>query len=483
MDCCTTGKNDGAGGGPRDAETYDFVVIGGGSAGFAAALRARESDWKVALVNRGTIGGTCVNIGCVPSKALIRAAEAIHAAGSHSFDGISASARLVDFRAVMAQKDALVGGLREAKYADLVAGDPGIVRIDGDARFVSPSEVDVNGRRIHASHFLVATGARPSLPDIPGLADSGYLTSTSALELKALPSSMIVLGGGYVGLELAQMFARFGTSVTILQRSGHLLSDEDADLGEALQGFLADEGAEVHTAVDVRSVERSADGVTVATVVGGRERQFTAEALLCATGRRANTEGLNLEAAGAAVDARGLLMVDDSLCAAPGIHGAGDVIGNPAFVYTAAYEGQLAASNAINGVATTRDYSALPWVVFTDPQIAGVGLGERQAAAAGIEVDVARLDLTNVPRALAARDTRGYVKLLRRAGTDELVGARIVAPEGGEQIAVAALAIRHGIGVRAIARGFTAYLTQAEALKLAAQAFDKDVSKLSCCAA
>lgn len=463
---------------------YDLLILGGGSAGFAAAIQAHELGKTVLMVNAGAIGGTCVNVGCVPSKTLIRAAEALHKGGHHAFAGIRSEAALVDFEAVIRQKGELVSQLRQAKYADVLDAYDRVDLIEGEARLESSKRVRVGGLVYEALRILVATGSRPWLPDIPGLAESDPLDSTSAFELTRLPKSMIVLGGRYIALEIAQMFARLGTKVTVLQRSERILPAEDADLTEALTGYLREEGLRIETSVRVREVRREDSGVVVRVLVGDAEREFSAERILCATGRRSNTEHLGLEEIGVRLSDQGDIQVDGHLQTSQiGIFAAGDVIGEPAFVYTAAYEGRLAATNALSPELRERDYRALPWVIFTDPQVAGVGLNEQEAARAGIEVDVARLDLKSVPRALVARDTRGFIKLIRRKGSDELIGARILAQEGGEQIMETALAIRHGIGVSDLASAFHPYLTQAEGIKLCAQTFGKDVAKLSCCSA
>jgi mercuric reductase len=469
----------------------DLIIVGGGSAGFAAAIRGHKLDARVIMVNAGVIGGTCVNVGCIPSKTLIRAAEAHYRAILSRFAGIETTARVSDFGAVIGQKDALVAQLRQAKYVEVLRAYDRVKLIEGQARLESPSSVRVNGELYEGTSIKVATGARPWLPDIPGLAGSGPLDSTSAFELKCLPESMIVLGGRYIALEIAQMFARFGTRVTVLQRSERILPTEDPDLTDALTGYLRGEGLRIETSVRLRDVTRNGAKVVVRARVGDEDEDenkiFEAEQILCATGRRANTENLGLEEIGVRLSENGDILVDDTLqTSRPGVFAAGDVIGEPAFVYTAAYEGRLAAANALNTLPPDirkRDYRVLPWVIFSDPQVAGVGLNELEAAGAGLEVDVATLDLSNVPRALVARDTRGFVKLIRRRGSDELVGARILAPEGGEQIMEAALAIRHGIGVSELAAAFHPYLTQAEGIKLCAQTFGKDVTKLSCCSA
>lgn len=465
----------------RDA---DMIIVGGGSAGFAAAIRGHELGAKVIMVNAGVIGGTCVNVGCVPSKTLIRAAEAVHRASHIRFAGIESSSRVSDFSAIIRQKDELVGSLRQAKYIDILAAYENIRLVEGRAAFVSPDTIQVDGRTLHAPRIIVTTGSRPWIPPIPGLREAEPITSTTAFALDHLPESVIVLGGRYIALECAQMLTRLGSRVTILQRSDHLLPDEDEDLTDALAGYLREDGIGVETSVRVERISRDNGHVIVHARVGGEERRFSAERILCATGRRPITADMGLEAVGIGLGDDGRIVVDDHLqTATAGVFAAGDVIGEPAFVYTAAYDGRLAAENALDGESRKRDYAALPWVIFTDPQVAGVGMNEKEALRAGVEVDMAKLDLADVPRALAARDTRGFIKLVKERGGDRLLGARILAPEGGEQIMEAAVTIRFGLGVSEIAAMFHPYLTQAEGIKLCAQTFAKDVKKLSCCSA
>ena len=467
-----------------EGDDFDLIVIGSGGAAFGAALRASELGAKVAMVERGMLGGTCVNIGCVPSKTLIRAAESVHRANHPRFAGISAHGRVDDFRGLMAEKRALIEDLRQAKYANVLEGTEGVTLLEGHARFTGAGRLSVGSRELRAPRFIVATGMRPHVADMPGLSESGSLTSTDALALDTLPTSMIVLGGRYVALELAQAFARFGTQVTIVQRSEHLLPTEDDDVTEELERLLVAEGIRVLTGAHVLRVSRDSSERVVELDVRGEKVRISAEQLLAATGRRPNTDDLGLDAIGARLRSDGTLLVEETLeTTAPGVFAAGDVIGDPAFVYTAAYEGRLAADNALGTSRQRRDYAALPAVVFTDPQLATVGLNEKQARERGIAVDVAKLPMSYVPRALAARDTRGFVKLLRARGEDRLVGATILAPEAGDLIMEPALAIRHGIPVSELAQAFHPYLTGAEAIKLAAQTFDKDVAKLSCCAA
>lgn len=476
--CCSA-----PGASSRDGEAH-LIVVGGGSAAFAAAIRATELGAKATIINdRLPIGGTCVNVGCVPSKTLIRAAEAHHRAGRHAFAGIESSSRVADFGAVIRQKHELVAQLRQAKYLDVVGPLSGVCLVEGRARLVAPDAVEVNGERITGDRILIATGVAPFVPPIPGLEEAGYLTNESLFDLEELPESLIVLGGRYVALECAQMMARFGSRVTILQRSDRILPTESPDITDALTGYFREEGIEVVTGVKARSVRREGGRAVVEAEVDGQSRKFEATHILAATGRRPNTAGMGLEDAGVELVDRGFVVVDESLrTSVPGVYAAGDVIGDPEFVYTAAYEGSLAAENAITNGDRSRDYTALPWVVFTDPQVAGVGLDERQAREQGIDFEASTLPLSHVARSLAARDTRGFIKLIRDRATDRLVGGRILAPEGSELLMEIALAIRFGITVEQIRSSFHPYLTLGEGVKLAAIAFGKDVAALSCCA-
>jgi mercuric reductase len=461
-----------------------LLIIGGGSAAFAAALRASELGARATIINSGLpIGGTCVNVGCVPSKTLIRAAEAHHRASHHHFAGIRGTSRVEDFAAIIAAKRALVAELREAKYVDVVKAREGVHVIAGRARLRSATSVEVDGRELRGDRVLVATGAAPALPTIAGLADVPYLTNESAFELDVLPASLLVLGGRYIALETAQMFARLGSRVTVLQRSARILPTESPEITEALAGFLSGEGIEIVTDVTAQEVRRVGERVQIRARVRGRAETFEGSRLLVATGREPNTRDLGLEAVGVQLDRGGFVVVDETLeSTARGVYAAGDVVGEPMYVYTAAYEGSLAAENALTGLARARDYTALPWVIFTDPQIAGVGLDERQATAQGFAAQATTLPLSAVPRAIAARDTRGFITLTRDRTTDRLLGARILAPEGAELLMEVALAIKYGIPARELATAFHPYLTLGEGVKLAALAFEKDVSRLSCCA-
>lgn len=476
-DCCATSN-------PKNGnDRYDLVVVGAGSAGFSAAITAAEQGAQVALIGHGTIGGTCVNVGCVPSKTLIRATEAVHHANiaSARFSGIESQARVVSWSAQVAQKDALVEGLRQAKYANLLPAYNNVVYHEGRARFVEGG-VEAGAKRFASDRIIIATGARPAVPAIRGIADVSPLDSTTALDLTELPRSMIVLGGGYIGAELAQTFARAGVEVTLVFRS-RLLPEAEPEIGAALAGYLADEGVAIVGGLAYDSVRKTESGVALKVLREGHPQTITAERILVATGRTPNTEGLGLAQAGIGQTSGGAIVVDDRMrTSKAGVYAVGDVTGKDQFVYMAAYGAKLAAKNALNGNSLRYDNSAMPAVVFTDPQVASVGFTEAQARAAGHDVRISVLSLDHVPRALAARDTRGLIKLVADRASRKLLGAHILAPEGADSIQTAALAIRCGLTIDDLAETIFPYLTTVEGLKLAAQTFDKDVKMLSCCA-
>lgn len=471
-DCCT----------PHYDAKYDLAVIGAGSAGFSAAIAAAEQGARVALLGRGAIGGTCVNIGCLPSKTLIRAAETMYQtrAGAR-FAGVRVDARLDEWSALVRQKDELVAGLQKSKYLDLLPAYSAIDYVEGQAR-VAEGGVIVNGNFIKSDRIVIATGARPSLPSIPGIDEIDYLTSTTALALGALPKSMLVIGGGYIGAELAQMFARMGVKITIVCRSS-LLPTAEPEIGKALSDVFHGEGIDLHRGVAYQCVTQTKALVSLALRIGGCATTLTAERLLVATGRTPNVKGLGLGKAGVELTPKGGIYVDDRMRTSQrGVYAAGDVTGQDQFVYMAAHGAKIAAKNALNGDSLRYDHAAMPTVVFTDPQAASVGMTEAKAHAAGHRALISVLPLSAVPRAVAARDTRGLIKLVADEGTRRLLGAHILAPEGADSIQTAALAIRQGLTIDDLADTIFPYLTTVEGLKLAALAFAKDITKLSCCA-
>ncbi len=461
---------------------YDLIVLGAGSAGFSAAITAADAGSRVVLIGHGTIGGTCVNVGCVPSKFMIRAAETQACAQTASrFPGIRAEASVTDWPALVQAKRDLVGELRQKKYIDILPQYDGITYIEGAAR-LEGSGVLVADALFVAPRILIATGGRPAIPDIPGLEDVDTLDSTSLLELDDLPESLIVLGGGYIGVELAQVMARLGVRVTIVCRS-RLLPRVEPEVSEALTEAFTDEGILVVRGIAYDSCRRDETGVTLRLSRDGKPFDLSAQKLVLTTGRVPNTEGMGLKEAGIDLNAHGAIIVDDDMrTSKPGVYGAGDVTDRDQFVYMAAYGAKVAVNNALALERMHYDNSTMPWVVFSDPQVAGVGLSEAEARAAGHEVKTSVLGLENVPRALAAMDTRGLIKLVADTGTDRLLGGQIIAPEGSDTVQTLVMALKFGMTTKALGETIFPYLTTVEGLKLAAQTFDKDVARLSCCA-
>jgi len=460
-----------------------IAVIGSGGAAMACALKAVERGARVTLIERGTLGGTCVNIGCVPSKILIRAAHIAHRRRESPFDaGITANPPAIDRAALLVQQQWRVDELRRAKYEGILESAPAITVLHGEARFHDARSLVVkrpggDERVVTFDRCLIATGASATLPPIPGLADTPYWTSTEALASEAIPARLVVLGSSVVALELAQAFARLGSQVTLLAR-GTLLSGEDPAIGEAITAAFRTEGVAVLEHTQASRVAHAAGEFVLATAQG----ELRADRLLLATGRAPNTRGLNLDAAGVAVDAQGAIAIDPGMHTnAPNIYAAGDCTDQPQFVYVAAAAGTRAAINMTGGEAAL-DLTAMPAVVFTDPQVATVGVTEAEAKQNGLETESRTLTLDNVPRALANFNTRGFIKLVAEAESGRLLGVQAVAPEAGELIQTAALAIRNRMTVQELADQLFPYLTMVEGLKLAAQTFSKDVTKLSCCA-
>lgn len=460
------------------------AIIGSGGAAFAAAIRAAEEGAQVTMIERGTTGGTCVNVGCVPSKIMIRSAHIAHLRQESPFDaGLPPAPSLwVDRAALLKQQQDRVVELRHTKYERIVQTNPNVNLTSGTASFLDAQTLCVVGedgaeQNIGFDRAFIATGASPIIPPVPGLAGTPYWTSVEALAADSVPPRLTVIGSSAVAVELAQAYARLGSRVTILARRT-LLAHEDPEIGVAMSKVFADEGIRI---LERTQAERVAfqHGEFVLSASAGEVRS---EKLLVATGRAANTASLNAHAAGVELDERSSVVVDEHLRTSnPNIYAGGDCTSQPQFVYVAAAAGTRAAINMMGGDAAL-DLIAMPAVIFTDPQIATVGLTEAQARQAGVETDSRTLTLDNLPRALVNFDTRGFIKLVAEAGSGRLLGAQIVAAQGGEVVQAAALAIRNRMTVRDLGDQLFPYLTMVEGLKLCAQTFFKDVKQLSCCA-
>jgi len=453
----------------------DLVVVGSGGAAMAAAIEARKRGARAILVERGTLGGTCVNRGCVPSKALLAAAAARQAALDHRFRGVPTRGEAVDVPLLVDDKDELITWLRQAKYAD-VAAAWGFEVLAGEARFLDAGTLQVDGRPMRARCYVVATGAQPRVAGIAGIEAVDYLTSTTAMELRQLPESLVVIGAGYVGMEQAQLFAHLGSRVTLV---GRLAPYTEPELAEVMRRVFAEDGI---TVVEGRAVAaEETDGVVAVTTASGA--RIEGQRVLVATGRRPDTEAMGLRAGGIATDERGFVAVDaHQRTSNPRVFAAGDVVGTPQFVYVAAASGRVAAANALDPDAKrTVDYTGLPAVTFTRPQVASAGMTEADAVAAGYSCACRVLALSDVPRALVNRDTRGAVKLVADADSGLVLGVHAAAEGAGEMMLAATYAIKSRMTVDDLADTWAPYLTMAESLRLTAGLFRGELPT-SCCA-
>lgn len=452
---------------------FDLAVIGTGGAAMSAAIHARLEGASVVAIERGTLGGTCVNVGCVPSKTLLAAAHTRHAALANPFPGAPTSAGTVDLGALVRQKDDLVGMLRQTKYADIAAAY-GFDILPGAATFTDPATLLIDERPVRARSYLVAIGAEPHVPAIPGLEHVDYLTSTTAMELTELPASLVVIGGGFVGLEQAQLFARLGVAVTII---GRLAPHAEPELSSELRKAFLSEGITV--VGDRAATIIQDDGVVrVRTRTG---KAVTGERVLIATGRTPRANGLDLAAAGVATDDRGFIIVDEQQRTTnPVVFAAGDVTDVPQYVYVAAMAGKIAARNAL-GHHEQVDYTGLPSVLFTAPQLGSAGITEAEAIAAGYRCACRYLRLSDVPRAITNHNTRGGIKIVADADTGKVLGVHVLAETAGEMMLAATYAIKAGFTVTQLADTWAPYLTMAEGIRLTANLFRNELPT-SCCA-
>ncbi len=462
---------------------FDLVILGSGSAAFGAALKASEHDAKVAMVEKGTIGGTCVNVGCVPSKNLLRAGELRYYDSNRDFPGIRPGRTTLEFRKVIEQKDQIVRGLRKEKYSDVLRSLPSAKLFHGKARFVSKTRVKVDGINVDGRKFIVATGSSPRILPIPGIDKVDYLTNVEALSLRDKPDSMVILGGRALGLEFAQMYAHMGTKVTVLQRSERIIPEEEPEISDALRQYLEEEGIKIKTGVQVKRVyEKNAEKVVVAAA-NGREFETRGDELLMATGREPNTRELGLDAVGVRLREDGAVKVNREMhTTARHVWAAGDVIGEPMLETIAAKEGATAAQNALGGTHKKIDFLPVPRAVFTSPQVASVGLTDREANENGYKCACRTVEMSKVPKAITIRETRGLVKMVAENGTGRILGVHILGDNAADIIHEGVLAVKHRLTVDDIIDTVHVFPTMAESIKLAAMSFRKDLEKLSCCA-
>jgi mercuric reductase len=468
-------------------DEHELVIIGQGSAAFAAAIKADGLNVSTALIGtnetEGTLlGGTCVNVGCVPSKNLLTVGVTYHESSREQFGAIRYGRTRLDFEKAIAEKDALVAKFRKEKYSDVLKGLQNVECLSGEGKFISRTEVKVGRRTIRGRKFLIATGARASVPKTEGIGTVDYLTNEEALSLRKLPRSLIVVGGRALGLEFAQMYSHFGSKVTLLQRSDRILPNHEPEISTALRHYLEEEGMRIRTGVELKSVSQSDRMKIVDTTINGVTKRFEAEQILFATGRTPNTNRLNGEAAGVILDEEGFVKVNDEMrTSAPHVWAAGDVIGEPMLETTAAKEGSIAVNNAFSESKKRINFNEVPNAVFTYPEVASVGLTDSEANGQGIRCACGVLPLDLVPKAHIVGDTRGLVKLVAEGKTKRIVGVHILAPHAADLIHEGVLAVKYKMTVDDIIDTVHVFPTFSESIKLAAQSFYQDVGKLSCC--
>jgi len=471
------------------AETWDIAILGKGAAAFAAAIKASEKSsgkTRIIMVGTGPIGGTCVNVGCVPSKYLLEASHRLYYSARAVFPGVGVVSPPLDFARLMEGVHTLVGNMRREKYEKVLRYYPNVEVVDGRAQFESPTTVRVLGggdeKLISAKNFIVATGSRPTAPPIEGLEQTGYITSDSVWSLERRPGSLAVIGGGAIGLELGQAFRHLGSEVTVLEAMPRIVPQAEPEVSETLQDVLEDEGIKFQLKVRIARVYKK-DGMKAIEVVTAQgKKEVVVDEILVATGRAPNTGTLSLEKAGVKTDERGFIQVDKGMRTSnPNIYAAGDCVSKRLMLETlAAREGVVAATNILGG-SDEVDYSTTPWAVFTNPQVASVGYTEDEVMSKMNACACRIVSLDRVAKAGILGSEQGLIKLVLDPYTYKVVGVHALTPNATEYIVEGALAIKYGLTYNDLINTTHVFPTLAEGVKLAAQSFIRPVDRMSCC--
>ncbi len=447
---------------------FDLIVIGSGSAGSNVMNRATGKGLKVAMVEKGNLGGSCINVGCIPSKALIQSARAFKQVKSAGRFGVITEAPGIDWPAAVRRKDRIVNKMRAGGYNSLT-DNKNVTLFESEASFASPQEVLVSGEKLSSERIVIAAGARPSIPSLSGLDDVDYLTSTTIMELQELPKSLIIIGGGLIALEFSQLFARLGVDVTIVQRNRQLAPQLDQDIADEISSVLDNEKVRIITGAGVSKVGREGDLIFVEAQKDSKMIRYSAEKLLIATGRAPNSDLLNLEQAGIKTDQRGFIIVDDNFkTSADGVWAIGDIIGGLMFTHKAWHDGYLLANHLIDGKAISPADRLIPFAVFTEPEIAGVGLNEAQAREAGYNYKLKRYPFGTHGRNIVDDKLEGFIKFIYESGDEKLLGAQLIGPEAGELIHELIAAIYFGAKLSDLQNMIHIHPTLAEAINSAA---------------
>ncbi len=459
---------------PEPVGRYNLVVIGAGTAGLVSAAGAAGLGAKVALIERHLMGGDCLNVGCVPSKGVIRASRALFEGQNSSRFGVVGGDHLdFDFSAAMERMRRLRADISHHDSARRFRDELGVDVFIGQGRFAGVDRIEVNGKNLVFERAAVCTGARASAPPIPGLAEAGYLTNETLFALTHLPERLVVIGGGPIGCEMAQAFARFGSQVSLIQHGPHILSREDADAAELLHTVFIREGIALHLGTKILKVETSGQEKRLYLEQDGRASEVRADAILVAVGRAANIEGLELERAGILHDKDGVQVNDRLQTANPRVYAAGDICSSFKFTHTADAQARILIANALFKGRQKVSGLTVPWCTYTDPEIAHVGMYERDAQNKNIDVTTLTVSLADVDRAVLDGESEGFARVHLRKGTDKILGATIVARHAGEIINELSLAITNGLGLAAIGKTIHPYPTQAEVIKKLADAYNR----------
>jgi len=465
-------------------KTFDLIIIGGGAGAFAAAIRANELKTKTAVINTGLpLGGTCVNVGCVPSKTLLWAGEILHTAKHHDIPGIDLEVKNFNFQKVIEDELALVERLRVEKYEKVLRHLGHVALIEDRAVFISPNEIEVNGEKLSADKFIIAVGSTANVPPVEGIEKVGFVTHIEALKLKKQPRELVVVGAGPLGLEFAQMYSRFDTKVTILEYGSSIFGHGEPELISKLSEILIKEGIAIHTNAKVTKVRRENEKKILSFEVGGKSSKISADEILLAAGKTPNTKELGLEKAGVGIDKGQAIIVNEFFqTSQPHIFAVGDVTNLPLRLETTAgHEGTLATENAINNTQKGIDYNSVPYTIFTDPQLAGVGFTEDEQVKQTGVCACRTVSFIDVPKAIIMHRTEGLIKMGIDPKTKQILGIHILAPNASELIAEAMVLVKNKNTINDVTDSLPMFPTLSEAIKLVALSFTKDISKLSCC--
>jgi len=460
---------------PDPSGPYNLVVIGAGTAGLITAAGAAGLGAKVALIERHSMGGDCLNVGCVPSKGIIRAARAAYDARTAKDFGVACDGDVsVDFGKAMERMRNIRAGISVHDSVERFSKELGVDVFLGEGRFIGPDTIEVEGKQLHFKKAAVCTGARAAIPPIPGIEEAGYLTNETVFNLTELPRTLAVIGGGPIGCELAQTFARMGSEVSIFQRGGRLLPREDPDVSEIIHRSLMRDGVTLRLQAKIKRAEKRGKGKVILIEEGGTNIELIVDEIVVGVGRAPNVEGLDLEKASIAYDARKGVIVNDRLQTTnPHVYAAGDICSPYKFTHVADAMARIVIANALFMAKQQASTLVIPWCTYTDPEVAHVGMYEKEAKDKGVDAMTLTIPLSDVDRALIDGETEGLARIHLKKGTDKILGATIVARHAGEMINEFTLAMTMRLGLSAVGKTIHPYPTQAEAIRKLADAYNR----------